>query len=173
MTTNNQKSRQGIDITGVRLLDLMVHKLARACIMLVSYISKFPGFLLVVPAIVFSHKPELTAIPVPATLSLLLALYFYIISFYAFCCIGLYYISDLSGNPLLRERVCRYLDAPEVNYPDDFVEEKGRELAETGFTFKYLGDPRDHIVRVIVVPVTLVALSSTATRTLFWILFGW
>ena len=130
MTINNQNPRQGIDITGVRLLDLMVHKLARASVMLVSYISKFPGFLLVLPAIVLSHKPELTAITLPATISILLGLYFYLISFYVFCCLGLYYISDLSGNPLLRERICRYLDAPEVIYH----EEKGRELAETGFT---------------------------------------
>ena len=127
MTVNNQKPRQGIDITGVRLLDLMVHKLARASVMLVSYISKFPGFLLVIPAIVFTHKPELTAIPLPITVSVLLALYLYMIFIYVLCClcfVGVYY------NPLLRERICRYLDAPEVIYH----EEKGRQLAETGFT---------------------------------------
>ena len=166
-------AHQGITITGVRLLDLMIHKLARTCVMFVSYISKFPGFLFVVPAIVYSHKPELSAIILPTWMYLLLALYFYTISFYAFCCLGLYYISDLSDNPLLRERVCRYLDAPEVIYPDDFDEEEDRELAEAGFTFKYLGDPRDHTVRVIVVPITLIALSSTATRALFWLVFGW
>ena len=170
---NNSLPHQGITITGVRLLDLMMHKLARTCTMLVSYISKFPGVLLVVPAIVLSHKPELSAIILPTWIHLLLTLYFYIISLYTFCCLGLYYISDSSGNPLLRERVCRYLDAPEVIYPDDFDEEEGRELAETGFTFKYLGNPRDHTVRVIVVPITLVALSSTATRALFWLVFGW
>ena len=76
-------------------------------------------------------------------------------------------VSDFTSSVRILLCVSRFLDSPEVVYPDYFDESKGRDLAERGFVFKYLGNSRDHAVRVVVVPITALALSGLAVKSLF------
>ena len=85
----------------------------------------------------------------------LLAVYFMVVALFIFSCLKLYSVSD---NPIRREKGCRYMDLPEVEYPKDFNEEKGRQLPEQRFTYKYLADSSHRTMRVILVPVIALGL---------------
>lgn len=92
---------------------------------------------------------------------------FYLLAIGLLLFLVLYLFFIVSEDVTKRERLCRYLDAPEIVYPANFDEDKIRDLVEKGFTFKHLGGERDWNVRVILVPIAVVLLSPTILPTTF------
>jgi hypothetical protein len=158
-----------IALVGVKSIDVAIHKLVRMLIIFVSFTSKLPGILFLIPAIVNAHFPQSLSILPNPYLSRLFSFYFLVVALFIFLCIGLYFVSE---QPQQREWLCRYLDAPEIIYPLSFDEEKERDIAEKGFTFKYLGNERDHIMRVICVPIAFVCLSTSVWQSIATCIFG-
>ena len=161
--SNNYNS---IALSGVKPIDIAIHGLVRMLIIFVSFTSKLPGILFLVPAIINAHFP----LPLfNRYLERLFSYYLLSVALFIILCITLYFVSE---NPAARERLCRYLDAPDIVYPADFDEEKERSIAERGFTYKYLGDERDHTARVISVPIAIVCLSTTLSKAISACVFG-
>ena len=154
---------------GIKSIDVAIHNLVRGLIIFVSTISKFPGILFLVPAIVNAHSPTPQWVLYNYYLSQVFCFYLVAVTLFIFLCLTLYLVSE---NPAAREWLCRYLDAPDVIYPADFDEEKERDIAEKGFTFRYLGNERDHTVRVIMVPIAMICLSTTVCKSIAACVFG-
>ena len=166
---SSHDSHESIALVGVKSIDVAIHHLVRMLIIFVSFTSKLPGILFLIPAIVNAHFPDTLSILYSSYLSRLFSFYLLAVALFIILCLGLYFVSE---DPTARERLCRYLDAPEIIYLPNFDEEKERDIAEKGFTFKYLGDERDHTMRVILVPVALVSLSTTVSRSIATCIFG-
>ena len=163
-----------IEITNIRSIDICLHKLTRAAVMLVSLLSSMPGALLLVPASLMGYVPEFMNVTVPLSyyplVAKLVSVYLLVVIVFIVSCLTLYLVNE---DTIRRERFCRYIDLPEVEYPEDFDEEKERLLAEQGFTYKYLANPSHHTMRVILVPVIALSLSGTTVRALCGLFFGW
>ena len=144
-----------LSLTTITTLDKAIHGFVRASIRMVALMSRPPGVFLLFPAVLLQHGKFIFG----KWGLLLLTLYWFMVTFYVFAALTLYFVSE---NPNLRRKVCRYLDAPEVLYPDDFDEEKGRDVAEKGFTFKQLASVTEHGWRVIMVPIVLMCISFPA-----------
>ncbi len=151
-------------VTSITALDKAIHGFVRASIKMVALLSTPPGVFLLFPAVVLQHGTFILGV-----WGLFFAgFYWLMISYYAFVGLTLYLISE---DPNLRRKVCRYLDAPEVLYPDDFDEEKGRDVAEKGFTFKQLASVTEHGWRVIMVPIVLMCISFPVHQWVAELLF--
>lgn len=153
-----------LSLTTIAILDKAIHGSVRASVKMVSFMSKPPGLFLLLPAVVLQHGKFAFG----KWGLLLVALYWLMVTFYAFVALTLYFVNE---NPNLRRKVCRYLDAPEVLYPDDFDEEKGRDVAEKGFTFKQLASVTEHGWRVIMVPIILMCVSFPVHQWVAELLF--
>jgi hypothetical protein len=141
-----------LSVTSITTLDKAIHGFVRASIKMLAFMSRPPGVFLLFPAVVLQHGTFVFG----KWGLFFVGLYWVMISYYVFVALTLYFVSE---NPTLRRKVCRYLDAPEVLYPDDFDEAKGRDVAEKGFTFKQLSSVTEHGWRVIMVPIVLVCIS--------------
>jgi hypothetical protein len=164
-----KNNHESIALMGVEFIDVAIHHLVRVLIIFVSFTSKWPGILFLLPAIANAHFPQKVSIFYSSHLLWLFSLYLLAVALLIVLCFGLYFVSK---DPAARERLCRYLDAPEIIYPPNFDEEKERDIAEKGFTFRYLGDEKDHTMRVILVPVALVCLSTAVSGSIATCIFG-
>ena len=153
-----------LSVTLITSLDKAIHGFVRTSIRLVAFLSRPPGVFLLLPAVVLQHG----TFGLRKWGLLFVGLYWLMISFYVFVALILYLVSE---NPSLRRKVCRYLDAPEVIYPNDFDEEKGRDVAEKGFTFKQLASVTEHGWRVIMVPIIIMCISFPAHQWAAELLF--
>lgn len=159
-------SHKSITLVGVKPIDVAIHGLVRGLITFVSFTSKLPGILFLVPAIINAHFPLSLS---NHYLERLFSYYLLSVALFIVLCLTLYFVSE---DPAARERLCRYLDAPDIIYPADFDEKKERDIAEKGFTFRYLGNERNHTARVIVVPIAIVYLSTTLSKAVSACVFG-
>ena len=158
MSLNTKENKIYISITGIPSLDKLIHSFVRSSIRLAAFLSKPPGVFLLFPSILLQHVPKLEVFQhADKWAHVCMALYWAIIAYYIFVSFTLYLISE---RPALRRKVCRYLDAPEVVYPDDFDEEKGREVGRKGFTFKQLSSVTSHKWRLLMVPIVFLCLTS-------------
>ena len=116
----------------------------RGSVVLVSLLSSFPGFFLLFPAFVLCLIDQQTIgadqvcifIASSLILSYSLAIYLWVVSFFVSTSMLLYLISESDYKMLVI----------------DFL---GRE-----FTEKFLGNPRDHTVRVVLVPTLAFCMMS-------------
>ena len=111
--------------------------LSRGSVIFVSFLSSFPGFLLLLPApgicLLFNDKSAavvslLTLLASSSILQYSLAFYMFSVSYFISCSLALYLIN-------------------ESQYRMPVIDFLGRD-----FTKRFLGDPKDHTIRVLVVP---------------------
>lgn len=132
----------------------MVHHLFReffkASVVLVSFLSSFPGCFLLLPTPVLClilNSPTsvpsslCTFVGSSLILSYLIIGYLGLVSYFIFCCFVLYLIS-------------------ESDYRMPVIDFLGRK-----FTRRFLGNPQDHRVRVIVVPTLMFCMFLVMTHT--------